>query len=161
MITQQRLKEIAILVDGVFYRAVSRGRGSGKRWVQGTRIGYISGGYDQCSIDYQRYKVHRLVWMWHYGEFPNGHIDHIDGNKLNNKIENLREATDAQNVQNQRKARASNKLGIQGVCKQNNKYRASIHLNYKKIHLGYFDTPEKAHQKYLDAKRKLHEYGTI
>jgi hypothetical protein len=161
MITQARLKELFEFDGEFFYRKISRGKGQGSRWQKGTRLGGVCDGYYQCSIDYGRYKIHRLVWLWHYGEFPNGHIDHIDGNKLNNKIENLRVATSAQNIQNQRVPRSTNNLGVQGVHKVNNKYRAVIHKNYKKYHLGYFDTAEEAHQKYLSEKRKLHKFSTI
>lgn len=162
MITQLRLKELFDYQDGQLIRKVNRGRGANSvRWKSGTSIGHKSGKYILASVDYRLYKLHRLIWLWHFGNFPEKHIDHIDGNPANNRIENLREATDAQNMQNQRTARVNNKLGVQGVYQVNNRFRAVLTTNGKSKHLGYFDTPEQAHQAYLEAKRKQHSFGTI
>ncbi len=163
MITQERLKELFDYQDGQLIRKISRGRGkTSTRWSAGTALGHsVKGGYCLASVDYTTYKLHRLIWLWHKGNFPKHHLDHIDGNPMNNKIENLREATDAQNMQNQRRARANNKLGIQGVYQVNGRFRSVLTTNGKSKHLGYFDTPEQAHQVYLEEKRKQHFFGTI
>ena len=162
MITQQRLKELFTYKDGELFRKVSRGRGSGKRWVEGTKLGWMDNyGYMIGSVDYQRCRIHHLIWIFHNGDCEFMQIDHIDGNPINNRIENLRLASSSENAQNQRKPRITNKLQIQGVHKVNNKFRAVLHMDYKKIHLGYFDTAEGAHQAYLDAKRKHHKFCTI
>lgn len=163
MLTQARLKELFDYQDGQLMRKQNRGRGTNStRWKAGTSLGHrIKSGYYLASVDYQLYKLHRLIWLWHYGQWPDKHLDHIDGNPSNNRIENLREATDAQNMQNQRRARANNKLGVQGVYKVNAKFRAVLTTNGKTQHLGYFETPEMAHQAYLTAKRKQHSFGTI
>lgn len=161
-ITQERLRELFDYQGGSLIRKVDRGRGGGARWPAGTRGGHPIGlGYVGISIDGSSYKLHRLVWLWHHGEFPSAHIDHINGNPSDNRIENLRAATSGENAQNQRKARTTNTLGVQGVCKVGNRYRAAVHKDYKKHHLGYFDTPEEAHSAYLDAKRHLHEFNTL
>lgn len=163
MITQARLKELFEYKDGCLIRKFSGGRGnSSMRWKVGTPIGHTTkSGYCLASVDYTTYKLHRLIWLWHYGKFPENHLDHIDGNPSNNKIENLREATDAQNIQNQRRPRANNKLGFQGVYKVKNRYRAVVTTNGKGKHIGYFSTPEEAHKAYVLAKRKVHEFSTI
>ena len=73
-------------------------------------------------------------------------VDHLDGNKLNNRKSNLRNCTSSDNNYN-----VTTKNMYRGVtyCKQMNKYRAKIKRNYKTIHLGYFDTPQEAHKEYL------------
>jgi len=163
MITQERLKELFDYQNGLLIRKTNRGRGKDSvRWKAGTSLGHsVKGGYFLAGVDYTMYKLHRLVWLWHYGKFPEKHLDHIDGNPSNNKIENLREVTDAQNMQNQRRPRANNKLGFQGVYKVKNRYRAVVTTNGKGKHIGYFSTPEEAHQAYVLAKRKTHEFSTI
>lgn len=163
MITQERLKELFDYKDGQLIRKISRGRGnSSQRWKAGTVIGHKgAGNYILASVDYSMYKLHRLIWLWHKGYMPKKYIDHIDGDPSNNKIENLREASCAENMQNQRKPRSNNKLGFQGVYQVNEKFRAVITTNKKNKHLGYFDTPEQAHQAYLIEKRKQHSFGTI
>jgi hypothetical protein len=162
-ITQERIKELFDYQDGQLIRKVGRGKnGSSSRWKAGTSLGHtVDAGYVLASVDYKMYKLHRLIWLWHFGVFPKNHIDHIDGNPSNNRIENLREATDAQNMQNQRKPRRNNKLGWQGVYQVNDRFRAVLTTDGKAKHLGYFKTPEEAHASYIAAKRKKHEFSTI
>jgi hypothetical protein len=99
--------------------------------------------------------------MWHHGEMPSEHIDHIDGNPSNNRIDNLRKASSAENAQNQRRARANNRLGLQGVHRVGDRFRAVVHKDYIKHHLGYYATAEEAHEAYLSAKRQLHSFNTL
>ncbi len=84
-----------------------------------------------------------------------GQIDHEDTDPFNNREKNLREATNQQNSANSRIAK-NNTTGFKGVCyyKRDNNYQASIMVNRKKIHLGYFDTAEEAHEAYCEAGRK-------
>jgi hypothetical protein len=163
MITQDRLKELFTYSDGNLIRNTDRGRGeNSKRWSKGTRAGHkTKHGYVLVSIDYKHYKLHRLIWLYHHGKFPEHQIDHIDGDPSNNKIENLREATSSQNMQNQQKPRKTNRLGVQGVCINGNRYRAALWLNKKRIHIGYFDSPHEAHEAYVKAKRTYHPYGEL
>lgn len=93
---------------------------------------------------------HRLAWFLYYGKLPNNHIDHIDCNRVNNKIENLRDVTNQQNM--------FNKPWVKGYTwkKQNSKFQAQISHNGKKIHLGYFTNETDARNAYLEAKAKLH-----
>ena len=117
--------------------------------------GYIdTNGYRAIQIEGKLYRAHRLVWKYHYGKDPKEFIDHIDGNKSNNNMENLREATRQQNSYN-RGPQKNNKLGIKGVSKYGNKYIATIFINDKRKYLGFFDTIEEARLAREEAEKKL------
>ncbi len=104
------------------------------------------------------YLIHRLIWKLIKGEEPGELIDHIDNNKLNNKIENLRVCTHLENHHNTKK-RVTNTSGYKGVCwvKDKQKFKARIRVDGKVIHLGYFDDPEEAHEVYCEASLKYHK----
>jgi hypothetical protein len=114
-------------------------------------------GYLQIVIDYRKYRVHRLAWMHVYGVLPAEHIDHIDGNRANNRIANLREATNAENLHNRGK-NANNKSGFKGVSWENRarRWRAVIVARGRQIYLGHYDNPEAAHAAYCEAAKKYH-----
>jgi hypothetical protein len=120
-------------------------------------------GYLSVCIEGKKYLLHRIVWMFHHGSFPSAQIDHINGIKTDNRIENLREANNSENQQNQRKPPSSNTSGFLGVTKYKSRgnWIAGIKINGKRINLGYFDTPEEAHEAYLAKKRELHPFSTI
>ena len=120
------------------------------------RIGYIT-----IGIAGRIYKAHRLAWLYVYGSWPKGLIDHINGNKADNRICNLRDVFADGNSQNVRKPNRRNKSGFMGVIWFQNKWRASMSVNGKSKWLGDYSTPEKAHQIYLEAKRKYHAACTI
>jgi hypothetical protein len=120
------------------------------------RIGYIT-----IGIAGRIYKAHRLAWFYVYGSWPKGLIDHINGNKADNRIDNLRDVFADGNSQNVRKPNRRNKSGFMGVIWFQNKWRASISVNGKSKWLGDYSTPEEAHQVYLEAKRKYHSACTI
>ena len=126
------------------------------------RVGAVCGRYFQVGVCGQAIRGHRLAWFLTHGYFPKT-IDHINGDGLDNRLCNLREVTQQQNIHNHRKPPKHNTSGFLGVSyyKAGNKFSAHINLNSKKIHLGYFDKPEMAHQAYLTAKRKLHTSCTI
>lgn len=118
-------------------------------------------GYVQVNIAGTVVKGHRLAWYIHYGEWPDGHIDHINGIRNDNRIENLRVVTNAINCQNKRKALPKSKTGVLGVVKVGERYQANIHFNRKKRYLGTYATAEEAHAVYVDAKRRLHVGCTL
>ena len=137
------------------------------RWrggrMAGERVGYMSGpGYLQCSADGAHHYVHRVVWLMQMGDPGRSHIDHINGNKLDNRIENLRAVSVSVNQQNRRKAQTNSITGLMGVSSCNpGRYFARIRANGKTRQIGTFATPEAAHAAYLNAKRELHEGCTI
>jgi hypothetical protein len=111
-------------------------------------------GYREIIIDRRYYLAHRLAWFYAHGTWPE-RIDHRDGDKLNNRIENLREATVSQNAAN-KKMNITNRCGFKGVrATENNRWRATIETNSKSYSLGTFDTPEEAHAAYVNAAKRL------
>ena len=115
-----------------------------------------SAGYISIAIHNVKRLAHRLAWFYITGVMPEGHIDHINGNKLDNSFANLRQVTRFGNLQNMRQATKANKVGLLGVSAHQGKWRAQIMVNGKRIRASGFDTPELAHQKYLELKRKHH-----
>lgn len=137
---------------GLFIWRKTRGGSAHK----GTIAGAIDGnGYINIRVLRKTYKAHRLAWFYMHGQWPKIDIDHRDGNKTNNAIENLREATDAQNVANSN-VRRDNTTGYRGVRKLKycNKWGARITENGKRRSLGNFTSPEEAYAAYCDAARK-------
>lgn len=114
-------------------------------------------GYGPLTIDGNTYHVHRVIWLWHKGEWPENDIDHIDRDRMNNRIENLRPATRQENLHNIGMNR-NNSSGYPGVCfhKPTNKFMARIWINNKQIYLGLFTTAEEAFEAYMIAKIKYH-----
>lgn len=102
-------------------------------------------GYWQINLQARVFKAHRLAWFYVHCEWPNGQMDHINHDRKDNRITNLRIVDNAENHRN-RPLQASNKTGFHGVsfCKQTGRYRAKINVDGKQIHLGRFDTIEQA-----------------
>lgn len=159
MITQERLKEL-------FEYDHSTGQFIRKKSFAGQRVGMIAGtkrrdGYIQIRVDGTMYRAHRLVWVYVNGDIPSMEIDHIDGDKSNNRIENLRDVTRIKNLHNQTKPRADSKTRIRGASKCGNKFAAMISIKGKTKYLGVYDTPEIAGEAYLRAKNELLRDGVI
>lgn len=119
-------------------------------------------GYSRARILGNDYYMHRLAWFYVTGAWPVFVIDHIDGNRSNNKFSNLREATVLQNNQNTRSARKDSKTGVMGVTYIEGRgeccWRARIRKNGKRICIGHYASLEKAHEEYQKAKREMHEF---
>ena len=110
----------------------------------GDPAGYINHRYYVVCINRSMYLMHRLIYIYFNGEIPPGmYIDHIDGNSLNNNIENLRLCTLSQNQYNSKKS-IVNTSGIKGVTFENNKWRCRCRVNGKKYHVGFYDDINEA-----------------
>ena len=131
----------------------------------GNRIGDQAGsvndqGYLCIRILRKIYRAQRLAWLYFYGKYPIGVVDHIDGNRLNNKISNLREVTKSVNQKNLGRNKR-NKSGITGVMwhKVLRKWHVQIQSEGKRIHIGYYENLEDAicSRKEANLKYGFHE----
>ncbi len=114
-------------------------------------------GYVSIRVNGTRFLAHRLAWLYEFGRMPDGILDHINGNRSDNRIDNLREATYSLNHQN-RGIMSINTSGFIGVSKRAySRWRASITVDGKFISLGSFATKEEASAAYLAAKQKHHQ----
>jgi hypothetical protein len=126
-------------------------------------IGAVAGcihkgtGYIHIKIKAKAFKAHRLIFLYHNGYLPDL-IDHIDGNKLNNRIENLREASKQENCQNQ-KVRLTNSSGVKGVSwhQINKKWKVALCKNYKSYYFGTYEDRELADLVAIEATDLLHK----
>ena len=153
MLTQEELKSLVSYdqTTGLFSWLKKKPQG---RYNQ--HLGWITDkGYVEICIAQKRLKAHRWAWFYVYGELPK-QIDHINGDKTDNRLCNLRVVTNKQNHEN-RGAQNNNTSGFKGVTSFKNKWRAQITHNRKNHHIGLFDTPEKAHAAY---KQKANEFFT-
>ena len=159
MITQQFLIETFDYKNGHLIWKTNR--------TPGVKAGDIAGtiaksGYSQIRLNGKTYKAHRLIFIYHHGYFP-GFVDHIDRNKSNNKIENLREASLVQN-QGNRKMDVRNTSGYRGVSwyKKDKKWGARITMNGTKKFLGLFEDPSDAYDAYCkEAKNHFGSYANV
>lgn len=155
-LTQQRLRELLRYdpTTGDFYWKVQ----TNPRALVGMKAGEnsISWGYRSINVDKKQYRAHNLVWFYFHGEWPTKVIDHINGNRLDNRIENLRDVTRQQNSWNLQKAKSNSKSGYLGVCWRptKKKWKAEIRINGKKVWLGHFATAEEASVAYQRAKKE-------
>lgn len=111
----------------------------------------------------KRYLAHRLAIWFMTGSLPQWQADHIDGDRINNRWSNLRDVPQVINLQNQRRVRRTNKLGVMGVQfhRQKGRYVARLTTDGRTQVLGYFKTADEAHGAYISAKRRLHPGCTI
>lgn len=162
-ITHERLLSLLAYEceTGVFVWKVSRGNGL----KVGDAAGRIGQGYRLVRVDGRGYLAHRLAWFYVHGAWPDGEIDHINGDKLDNRIANLRDIQHRGNAENKRKARADNQTGFLGVhIKPANTKRpfvASIRVDGVLKHIGAFADPQAAHKAYVERKRQVHAACTI
>jgi len=139
-------KEKFIYLDGFLFH-ISTGEKAG--WKNGH-------GYWQVYCDKKYLRMQRVIWEMFNGPIPIGlEIDHVDRNKDNNRIENLRLTTRSENALN-RNVQSNNKLGIKGVSKSGKKFVAYTRVNKKTINLGYYNTPEEASKAYEDFHNDVH-----
>lgn len=166
-VSAQRLRELLAYdpLTGEFRWRVGRKRAPMGALAGGkTSHGYIRIGVDMGGQQY----AHRLAWLYMTGEWPSCEVDHINGDKSDNRWSNLRGVSSTINKQNKRRPQSNNKSGFLGVSLNSSrkncpsKWLAQICLpGGKRRFLGNFKTPEEAHEAYLKAKRSLHEGCSI
>lgn len=102
-------------------------------------------GYRRILIKGKTYWTHRVIWLMAFGVWPSDQIDHIDGNRGNNLLSNLRDVVSRENSKNQ-KLRKTNSSGVPGVSWNSRDHRWQAHIsgNGKRIHLGYFTDLDSA-----------------
>jgi len=131
---------------GWFYRNGERAGGSD-----------YTKGYRRILWNGKRYKEHRLAWYFCTGEWPKGQIDHIDEDKANNKISNLRDVSQTINMYNKSKAHCNNKSKFLGVSKITKGYEARLRIGKHVLYLGIYKTPEEANSVYSKKKKEVME----
>ncbi len=142
--------------DGDLYWKVSRGRvkaGSLAGTLTTTEWGHT---YRLVRVNKVSYLAHRIIWELHHGEIEEGMvIDHINGDTLDNRLENLRVCTNTQNAQNIHAGRGIySKLKGVSFHKKQKKWVAQININGKANWIGSFESQESAHQAYLNEANK-------
>lgn len=146
---------------GLFTRIGTRKRRPNRAGGVGyvTPFGYLHIRINCCGM----FSAHRLAWLYVYGEWPDGVIDHINGDATDNRIVNLRVATQAQNSANQGK-QCRNTSGYKGVYwdKRRSKWMAQIGVQGRYKYLGRYDTAEEAHEAYREGCLRFHgEFARI
>lgn len=139
--------------DGRLYWAVS----TSNRVKVGQRAGTTNhNGYRQIMMKGKRYMEHRVIYEMRRGPIPDGlEIDHINGVKDDNRIENLRVVTHAENQHNRKPTKGFY------LKKRMGKFQSQIAVGGKNIYLGHYDTEEEAREAYLEAKAKYHPTSPI
>jgi hypothetical protein len=153
MITQELVKELFDYQDGNLIRKTKVATNANIGDIVGTLDGH---GYLQFRINNRLYRLHRVVFLWHHGYLPQC-VDHIDGNPLNNRIENLRAATKLENNRNTT-VRKDNKAGVKNVYWSKSASRWVVHIRVegKLKHIGLFDDIELAELVAIEAREKFH-----
>ena len=146
MVTQERLKELFDYQDGTFIR-----RKNGMSIV----ANFGNKRYLRVYVDNKPYSLHRMIYLWHHGHLPKT-LDHIDGDRANNKIENLREATQQQNCLN-RKHHSNSKSPYKNVYwhQAMNKWTVVMQVDGSRKQLGYYDNVELADLIAMEARNKF------
>jgi len=153
ILTQQYLNEIFEYRDGNLYWKKDYGR----KCKSGTLAGTINlRGYIQIGYKRKNYMAHKLIFLMHHGYLPEI-VDHIDNNRANNKIENLREATLVQNRWNSLK-RSDNTSGIKGITwhKQVKKWYVRCHVDNKIYNLGCYQDMNEAKEVLEKFRKEAH-----
>lgn len=142
---------------GLTYTDLFRYSDGNLYWLKSGKLAGWLKNYRYVCVNNVHTQVHRVIWEMHNGPIPEGYfIDHINKDKLDNRLINLRLATKSQNEANTTK-RKNNTSGFKGVYKWKTKFRAKLQHNGEEHHLGYFNTPEEAAIAYN--KKAIEVYG--
>lgn len=137
--------------DGELYWKVNKTT----RNLIGKRVGSFAHGYKTVMVDGKNWRIHRLVYLMHHGHLPKM-IDHINNDRSDNRIENLREANDNQNAHNQM-MRPDNITGVKGVSWNNARQTWVVRVNYmKRTYQKYIKDFELAELVAIELRNKLH-----
>lgn len=123
-------------------------KSKGRNCKSGAVAGTLNSGYLRVKFDGKHYPIHRLAWYLYHGTWPKGQIDHINRDKLDNRIENLRDVSSRANSQN------TNSFNY-GSIFYKGKWRVGYMVGNKKIHVGSFDDEQQAREAYLSAIEQL------
>lgn len=130
------------------------------------RVGDVAGcvnakGYRYIGVKEKLYRSNRLVWFYCYGEWPEFQVDHINGDRLDDRIENLRDVPAQGNQQNRRNGNKNSSSKMLGVSwnKLSSKWRAQISIGKTTRHIGMFDSEKDAHSAYMEAKKSIHRFN--
>ncbi len=148
-LTQEKLKELFHYnpESGLFIRKVTITYNA----KEGDIAGWVSdNGYVLINVKGQKYRAHRLVWLYMTGNWPKDRIDHKNGIRDDNRFSNLRECTQQENLRNKVGNRGETTSKYKGVYwdKSRRKWAAEAHINNKKIYLGRFENEEDAARAY-------------
>jgi len=150
MLTQEIVTECFEYVDGELLWRVDR-----RKVKPGTKAGRVnSSGYREVRFNGKLHGAHRIIYLMFHGELPKV-IDHIDGNPLNNKIENLRAATYTQNMWNSKRPK-NNTSGVKGISwiARIKKWQVECYVDKQKHRLGFF-------KEFDDAKKAIHDFRNL
>lgn len=160
MLTAERLRELLHYdrATGVFTWRVTRSRSA----KIGGEAGTMAEGRIQIQLDRRVYRAHRLAWLYVYGVWPAGDLDHRDMDATHNWIDNLRPTTPVENQQNICKPRRHNLSGLLGVQSNGGRRWLACLVHRGVRYRGQSrDTPQEAHADYLKLKAQYHPFATI
>ena len=140
--------------DGSIIRTTNPVRG---RITKGKRVDTLNtqSGYMQLRLGNSMYRAHRIVWFLHYGEQPPKYIDHINGDRTDNRPENLREACHHTNLANAKRS-TRNTSGVKGVQRSGNKWIGSVSLKGERHYVGPFTEIAEAEIAVRQLREQLH-----
>lgn len=137
----------------LYWRATGKGRGD----ISLPAVRLNGHGYWIVCVNYRRYRAHRVIWLMERGEWPAHELDHINGDRADNRMVNLREVTTSQNQMNRRKAK-NNTSGVTGVSWHSigKKWAVELWVRGRKRYFGLHEDLEFAELVSSEARRKYH-----